>query len=317
MTRQDYWNRFNARQRAVEKKFARPVYLAVKKQYISFLNAVKSQGYEQAKKNIDRIVTPTGVVKVLKRLYRYSAWIEGNHVGSSLIKAGFRKKEMEIKRLPTTVDASFSLGFDEIAGVVDEYFRIYQLNISGLPISETTKRNIVDHLFAQVDSGVDTETAVRNFRELALVGGPKQSSLSRSRTVRILQTESGRAMSFGGLIGAYKSGVDVDKVWVTSGDERVRGQMTRARYPHTALDGQTTSLFGTFQNGEAIKFPGDPDASAANTVNCRCTNFYKKKARPRPRIPNRTLSKFLTDFFLGFVINVDIGNLVESLTEQE
>lgn len=230
---------------------------------------------------------------------------------SSLIESGAKPKRgaktkaqrdlgiVSVKRVGSATDASFALGFDEIATVVDEYFKIYHLNVSGLPITETTRREIEDHLIADVERGMPLNEAVSSFRDWALTGG---TSVSRNRAKMIIQTESTRAMSFGSLIGAYKSGIDVDKQWVTSADEKVR---TRP-YPHTVLDGQVTGLFGAYNNGEAIKFPGDPDASKANTANCRCTQFFKQKARPRPRIVGRSLMRFLSDFFTGFFIGTEI-----------
>jgi hypothetical protein len=300
MTRTDYWHRFNARQRQIEKKFAGAMYQAVKGQYIIFLNAVRSRGYEAAKRDIDNIVNFEGVVKVLKRLYRNAAWIEGNYVGSSLIKDRGRKS-LSLKRVSVS-DASFSIGFDEIADLVDEYFKIYQLNISGLPIRETTVKDIQDRLIREVESGVPLEQAIKNFREWALPGGENQSSRSKNRAQAIIQTESTRAMSFGGLIGAYMSGVDVEKVWVTSDDERVR----EGRFSHVVLDRQVSTLFGAFRNGETIKFPGDPDASKGNTIRCRCTQYFRQKARPRPRVTGRKITNFLVDFFSGFFLGSEI-----------
>jgi hypothetical protein len=317
MTTRDYWHRFNARQRQIEKKFAGAMYQAVKGQYIMFLNAVRSRGYEAAKRDIDNIVNFEGVVKVLKRLYRNSSWIESNYVGSSLIKNNSRfarqglttqGKGANVAISPTSFkrvsvsDASFSIGFDEIADLVDEYFKIYQLNISGLPIRETTVKDIQDRLIREVESGVPLEQAIKNFREWALPGGENQSSRSKNRAQAIIQTESTRAMSFGGLIGAYMSGVDVEKVWVTSDDERVR----EGRFSHVVLDRQVSTLFGAFRNGETIKFPGDPDASKGNTIRCRCTQYFRQKARPRPRVTGRKITNFLVDFFSGFFLGSEI-----------
>lgn len=318
----DYWNRFNTRQRAIEKRFIGSVHLAIKKQYISFLNAVRTRGYEHAKNNIDTIVSPEGIVKALKKMYRYAAWIEGNYVVSSLIRNSRKSlitsnnsvelldEPIRTKRLPTTAtDASFGIGFDEIAGVVDEYFRLYQLNISALPITETTRKHILKTILDKIDEGKTLDQALGEFREIAITG---TNNRSRTRALGIMQTESTRAMSFGGLIGAYKSGVDVDKVWVTCADEKVR---TRP-YSHALLDGQATGLFRAFNNGEAIKFPGDPDASIENTARCRCAQYFREKRRARPRlIRPRSLQRFLTDFFTGFFIGSEI--LESLLTESE
>jgi len=52
--------------------------------------------------------------------------------------------------------------------------------------------------------------------------------------------------------------------WITAGDERVR-------MAHAAANGQRRGLDGVFiVGGEALRFPGDPNGSAGNIINCRC-----------------------------------------------
>lgn len=303
-----YYTQFRARQLSIERKFVAQVYREVRKQYQSAIASVQNNGVEYTRRNLASIIKPDGILKVIRALYRRAAFIEANYQLSSLIRKSEQKKSLTLKRKP---DASFGIGFDSIAGVVDEYFKVRQLRLSALPITETTKRQLQDHLFDEIDRGKSTVQAVADFRELALTSGLGKSSFSRNRAKGIIQTESTRAMSFGGLIGAYMSGVDVDKVWVTSADEKVRGAKRNVRYPHTVLDRQVTSLFGAFMNGEPIRFPGDPDASKANIINCRCSNFYKEKARPKPRV-SRLIGNFLTDFFIGFFIGEQINQLLES-----
>lgn len=57
---------------------------------------------------------------------------------------------------------------------------------------------------------------------------------------------------------------ELDKVWIATLDGKTRPT-------HWAADGQRAPLAGTFTvGGEAMQFPGDPTASAAETINCRC-----------------------------------------------
>lgn len=50
----------------------------------------------------------------------------------------------------------------------------------------------------------------------------------------------------------------------------------RTRDTHRDMDGQTVGADEPFESptGEEIMFPGDPDASAAERINCRCTITY-------------------------------------------
>lgn len=156
--------------------------------------------------------------------------------------------------------------------------------------------------------------AIQNFDTLALTGWGYKSL---PRAVRIARTESTRALSFGGLIGAYMTGIDVDKVWVTSDDERVRGFPNYpAKYPHVDLDLNVSPLMGAFYNREKIKFPGDPDASIENTANCRCAMFFKETSNPDDEV-ERDLDDFLTDFLTGVFIGIQQTITEDELEEEE
>lgn len=251
-------------------------------------------GYDKAKANITTVVEFGPVAKVVKSLYHKSSYIESNYV-LSYLKEGQKK-------------APIGITFNDLGSVIDDYFKIYLFNNSALPITEYTRKLISEHLFDQVDAGVPLDEAIKNFKDLAVtwtgVGGR-----SFNRAKLIAQTETTRAMSFGQLIGAYMSGIDVDKVWVTSEDERVRGYWPtpHAPFPHTDLDLQKTELMGAFYNGEKIKFPGDPEASVANVAGCRCSMYFREKARPKPTILRR-LKNFIRDMFVSSIVSDVIIN---------
>lgn len=292
-----YWQRFRARQRAIEKAYIGEIHREIRRQFNAFIIAIREGGFEYARLNINNVVRPDGITAVLKRMYKTAILTEGNYIFNGLVNNRLTLKAVASR-------PAFGVGFEDLGNLVDDYFNIYLIEKSPLPIAQTTKRIIRDKLINQVDAGVPLEAAIKNFRELALTSGPhKERVISQARAINIIQTESIRAMSFGELIGAYMSGVDCDKMWITCNDERVRARP----YSHRALDRQVTTLFGSFSNGEPIKFPGDPDASLENTVNCRCTMFFRKRARQRPQ--ERNIGNFLSDFFGGFMI----GNL---LTDQ-
>lgn len=59
---------------------------------------------------------------------------------------------------------------------------------------------------------------------------------------------------------------DVRKVWVATKDNRTRDS-------HWAMDGESTGIDDVFSNG--LRYPGDPNGSASETANCRCTMFLR------------------------------------------
>ncbi|MET9732007.1 phage minor head protein [Streptomyces sp. NPDC006458] len=67
---------------------------------------------------------------------------------------------------------------------------------------------------------------------------------------------------------AEHAGPDVVRTWVTRGD-------TRVRPAHKALHGKTLPVGAPYTvDGASLRYPGDPFAPIALTVNCRCRLHY-------------------------------------------
>lgn len=82
-----------------------------------------------------------------------------------------------------------------------------------------------------------------------------------SRTQMIARTEVISASNKGAFEAYRQSRVVKGVEWISSRDERVRDLHD--------IDGEVVDLDARFSNG--LKFPGDPDGSAENVINCRCT----------------------------------------------
>jgi hypothetical protein len=84
------------------------------------------------------------------------------------------------------------------------------------------------------------------------------------RVRRILRTESNRAINYGGSLARDKWEFKTQKRWIAVHDNRTR-------HAHLSADGQTVDSTAFFTvGGEQLEFPGDPEASGKNTINCRC-----------------------------------------------
>ncbi len=89
---------------------------------------------------------------------------------------------------------------------------------------------------------------------------------SPERALRIARTVTGTAASVGQYVAGRETGAQT-KTWHTSG--------AGVRSAHSARSGETVGINDTFsiQLGSSVgpRFPGDPNISAADRVNCRCS----------------------------------------------
>lgn len=280
-----YRDEHERRLKAIEAYFVPKISVILKNDYRKAIASLRANGAHYTRNHLFTMIHVEPVSNMMKQIYLKSAYTQAKYVGGYI-------KQNRVKKFRT-----FGVSLNDLAPVIDQYFEIYLLRQSALPITETTRKVIIKHLLDEVDSGVSLEDAIKNFTDLAITGGTPNAV---SRAVRIARTESTKALSLGGLIGAYMTGVDVDKNWITNHDNRVRGVPNYdAPYPHTELDRSMASLFDSFYNGEDIRFPGDPEASIENTINCRCAMLFTEKENGLDEDVNRSIDNFLNDMRLG------------------
>ncbi len=97
--------------------------------------------------------------------------------------------------------------------------------------------------------------------------------IGRARAQMIARTETHIASQVGSNAAADATGLQLDKEWGATED-------ARTRLAHSIADGQKVDKNAYFiVGGEHMRFPGDPNGSARNVINCRCVVLW------RPRIP--------------------------------
>lgn len=151
-------------------------------------------------------------------------------------------------------------------------------------VDETTiKRLYYDHPellpTMDVDFAKDMQYNTEHFRNLLVSGilrgqsvpamaeelQKSTLSVNYSSAIRAVRTATTSAEN-GGRQARYeeiaRSGVDVSKQWMATGDERTRES-------HMAVNGESAPIDGYFSNG--LKYPADPNGAASEVYNCRCT----------------------------------------------
>ncbi len=105
----------------------------------------------------------------------------------------------------------------------------------------------------------------------------KSRRFYRWQSLRIARTETTTAANYAASIASEISGFVMQKVWISVKDSRTR-RPPEDRYNHWDMDGVKVSENSEFiVSGEKMRFPGDPNASEGNVINCRCTVAHVPK----------------------------------------
>jgi len=148
-----------------------------------------------------------------------------------------------------------------------------QVNLGGIvnSINFFTKRRITE----QVQIAVQEGWSIQQLRDKL----KKDYAFSENRAQMIARTEIIRASNAGSLLGAIETGIPMLKYWLATRDDRTRGQKPSDKFDHYSMlerEKIGVSLDQPFNvSGEFLMYPGDPDGSAGNTINCRCALRYE------------------------------------------
>ena len=179
-----------------------------------------------------------------------------------------------------------------------DYFKEHNLKLVG-NITENTRKRILEVLKEGQLKGYGFEKTARML---------KADGFTKARALRIVRTETVRATNYGSWLAAFDLGIKVDKQWIATHDSRTRDT-------HMQIDGQIVEMDGSFRvpNGDELFLPGDPEAPAAETINCRCTTGYvpirnnqgltqtRDDKKPVAVNPEINIPELMTEIFSGAV----------------
>lgn len=183
-----------------------------------------------------------------------------NWYGSRVIDAvqkSRRGMETKLSEVPTT---------DEFDRLVQEWVRRWGAE-KVTQIAGTTQEQAMKIINDTIAQGVADGLSERELGKLLESTMREQSGvLSRWRSRVIARTETHGAANAANELAAQATGIPFKKEWVASGGERTRSA-------HRHADGQTVAQNDTFTvDGEQLRYPGDPNGSAGNIINCRCAS---------------------------------------------
>lgn len=259
MTRAQRIRRINSLRDRYEKAFYAPLKRVMKKQISSFTNVLKSQGADAARSTINSMITiDADLAKVIQTLYVRSGLASANETLSYL------------RSLPKRQEKRRTFGYNE--EWTDEILQYFQLNLYNkvvLPIGETTKEYILRVISEGLKDGWSINEMVQKIEREDYLDG---------RVERILRTETTRVTNYAAVMAEKKFEYKTQKEWASVHDNRTR-------HPHKSADGQRVALDSAFAvGGEQLMFPGDPNGSAKNTINCRCTTLINGQRDDKGRL---------------------------------
>ena len=211
------------------------------------------------------------------------AWIDTLRKSSEEIFAQFGQDGMDSltgsKAAKSYTIKDGGLNFDITnPHIADQFGKLLEHGIE--EITDTTTEKLWNKLADAIEEG-QSET------ELAAIidDTVDEWKTGKSRASMIARTETTKLSNGGLMEGFAETGreldADVEKEWISTRDDRTRGNKPSDEFDHAAADGETVPLNEPFEKtGEPIDYPGAPGASAGNVVECRCTmaaNLKEKK----------------------------------------
>lgn len=241
-----------------EKIYYRKVLSALKSHYSSFTSDIKLHGLSHALNNLNRTPMNNRVEPILRQIYK--------NVGQTAARSQFTELTASVRK------GSKAGGFGRNEFWIREvtrYLEMHKLKFVQ-DISDTTRSDIQRIINKAVNEQWPLQQIVKELQTTKIV---------EARAAVIVRTELVRASNVGHAVGAQSFPYEVNKVWISANDHRTRHGHRMVHKHVTAEDGIFTVpvVIKKVLRYEKMKFPGDPDASAANTCNCRCRVVYEPK----------------------------------------
>lgn len=265
--------------------------------------------YEESQHVEPKIIPSSLVYKSLKQL----------HITAALNGAKLTAKEIRKSTKDNTERDNTWIW------VVNEYLKLYGLQNLSIEITQTLRDNILRTIQKGVDQGWGVDKIVRELNN---------ATFPKWMATRIVRTEINKAANTGAMVAATDSGILLDKKWISAQDNRTR-RIPRDKFDHLDMNGKQVGMDERFivpstSVVEALLYPGDPEASAGNVINCRCRVAFvpvrdeqgkpmrmqkpttpgvqptqQQQANPFARLLEQAVNQGITQFLVNRLINED------------
>jgi HK97 family phage portal protein len=146
----------------------------------------------------------------------------------------------------------------------------------GLATFDDMTKTSTEEIMAIIDKGIEGNKTINEIaRSIADKFANVENIDSRAQT--IARTEVLTAVSLGqaaAMQDAAKVVPDLQKMWLTAQDDRVRGLKSTDKKSHAEMHGQIRKSAEPFTEpltGEEVQYPRAPGSTPGMAINCRCT----------------------------------------------
>jgi uncharacterized protein with gpF-like domain len=253
--RREYWMKVERLRMQMDAKYMAATKDSILKQFKRFASDIENYGIDVARTRLGLDLWEKELIKVFESLYKEAAVLFGN--------ATYRALKIEANRKGET----FGFNKEWTAALLD--FLMKQGFVLVADITKTTK----DKLLAIVTKGVEDGLSVDEIVKLIL--SDEQLAYAAFRARRIVRTEVMRASNMAAMNAAKSHNFEVDKIWISAKDSRTR-RIPEDEFDHVEMDGVVVPynepFTSTGKKGEPVVAmqPGDLQAPAGFTINCRC-----------------------------------------------
>ena len=223
---------------------------------------------ELIKFHIDVSINKIPISGTITEIYKDAGRVMGGRAYQQAKKAATQKALMPI-------------GYNEaLVNDIIRYFQEFLLDKAVLPITETMKSWILKYV-------IDQQLTGKSIPEI--VDEMLKHDFPKNRAFVITRTEVLRAANYGAVQGARRTGYKMKKEWISAVDFRTR-RLPRDEFSHIAMNGMQVDMDEPFKvprrtgGYEDMMQPGDPNGSAADVIQCRCTTGFivEKDSRGLP-----------------------------------
>lgn len=270
MNNQQYSAKHIRRMKLFERQHLKAVYTALEVQITPVAETMRSKGIEAAMASLDTVEINAALAPPIRDIYKTVGLYFANKTIWDLNQSA---KGNEVK-------AAFGFNEEFIRDIL-AFFNQFLLNQAVLPISETTKNQILQIISEGVQKGWGADK---------IADALQSPELMMWRARLIVRTESNKAMNYGQRLGESKSEWESTKTWIAANDHRTR-------HSHRLVDDLTLNFSERFMvpiyKGGKVQIqvgvdlmtgPGDVHAHAANICNCRCTLAFAAKRDENGRL---------------------------------